>query len=72
MLMCPQDLRSGLYDLTCSVLPLLRYCLQSLVLYFKFTKLGPLSTQLPFNDPLLVILFFKKKGKYEYRRNKFF
>jgi len=48
------------------LLLLLRYCLQNLVQYFKFTKLGPLSTQLPFNDTLLVIPFFKKKGKYEY------
>jgi len=45
------------------LLLLLRYCLQNL---FKFTKLGPLSTQLSFNDTPLVILFFKKKGKYDY------
>jgi len=61
--MRPQDLRSGV----CPHLPsLLRYCLQNVVQYFEFTKLGPLSIQLPLNDTLLVIPFFKKKGKYEY------
>jgi len=55
-------LRPALWTVCPHLPPLLRYCLQNLVQYFKFSKLGPLLTQLPFNDTLLVIPFFKKEN----------